>query len=404
MLWAGRCSLSQLRLSLLLFSFVSFNIFAHEGAYNAVASLAVTVRVHGLAHLLVCFRIVQQGADFIDNQVMVGANEVDGAALEGFRALGGIAHHEHGFSKARSLFLDATAVGKDNGGFLHQIDELQILERLDEEEVGAREIFAEHLVDGLAHIGIEVHGIDEVHIGVFFAEVLHSRHHADEAFAEVLSSMAGNQDEFLSVVETSDVVAGLFQDGDLGIGKGLVALELFDHHVERVDDGVAGDEDPAMGLLLLQVLLTQGRRREVVGGDAPRDLPIHLLRPRAIDVVRAEAGLHVSHGDLLIEGGEGGCCRCRRVAMDQYYIGLDLFQHIPHPGKHPGRNVVQVLPLLHDVQVVIRLYFEYPQHLVQHLPMLPSHAHHRLELPRMLLELFHQGAHFDGFGAGAENE
>lgn len=59
---------------------------------------------------------------------------------------------------------------------------------------------------------------------------------------------------------------------DLHIGQSLVALELVDHHMERVDDGVAGNEDPAIGLLLLQVLLAQGRRREVVGGDSPRDL------------------------------------------------------------------------------------------------------------------------------------
>ena len=55
---------------------------------------------------------------------MVGANEVDGAALEGLGALGGVAHHEHGFSKAGGLFLDAATVGKDHGALFHQVNEL----------------------------------------------------------------------------------------------------------------------------------------------------------------------------------------------------------------------------------------------------------------------------------------
>ena len=335
---------------------------------------------------------------------MIGSHKVDGAALEGFGTLGSIAHHEYGFSKSRGLFLDAAAVGKDHGALFHQVNELQVLKRFDEEEVGAREIFAEHLMDGLAHIGIEMHRIDKVHIRVFLTEVLHGRDHADEAVAEVLAAVAGDQDEFLSAVETGDIVAGILQDGDLGIGKSLIALEFVHHHVQGVDDGVAGDEDLPMGLLLFQVLLAQGRRREVIGRDSPRDLPIHLLRPRAVDVVGPEPRLDMADRYLLVErserrGGAGG-----RVPMDQNHIRLRLLQHIPHPGKHPGGNVVQILPLLHDVQVVIRFHFENPEHLVQHLSMLAGHAHYRFELPRMPLEFFHQGAHFDGFGAGAENE
>ena len=117
---------------------------------------------------------------------MVGAHEVDGTALEGFGTFGGVAHHEDGLAQAGGFFLDAAAVGEDDGGFLHQIDELQVLEGLDEEEVlsltpalsqGEGVHSRKHLMDGLAHVGVEVHRIDEIHVGVFLAQVFHRRDH-----------------------------------------------------------------------------------------------------------------------------------------------------------------------------------------------------------------------------------
>ena len=90
--------------------------------------------------------------------------------------------------------------------------------------------------------------------------------------------------------------------------------------------------------------------------------------------------------------------------MDQDHIRLALLEHVAHAGKHAGSDIVQVLPLLHDIQVIIRLHIEDAQHLIQHLPMLPSHAHDRLKFLRILLELFHQRAHLNGLRAGSENE
>ena len=206
-------------------------------------------------------------------------------ALESFGPLGGVAHHEHGLAQTRRLFLNATGVGKDNGTLFHQIDELQILQGLDEEEIRPREIFAEHLVDGLAHIGVEVHGIDEVHVGIFLAEVFHSGNHTDETFAEVFSSMAGDENEFLASIQTGDIVAGVFQNLNLQVGKGFVGLEFIDHHVQCVDDCVTCDEDLPVGLFLLEVLLAQGCGGEVVRGDASGNLAVHLLRPGAVNVV-----------------------------------------------------------------------------------------------------------------------
>ena len=256
-------------------------------------------------------------------------------------------------------------------------------------------------MDGLAHVGVEVHRIDEIDLGVFLAEVFHRRDHRDESFAEVLSAVAGDENQlalfvFVNViVQSRDIVACSLEHVDLFIGHGLVALELIDHHMESIDDGVAGDEDLALGLLVEEGLLAEGRGGEVVGGDTAGDLAVHLLGPGAVDVVGAEAGLHVPHGNLLIEGcegsGGGGC----GVTVDQHHIGLALLEYVAHTGEHAGGDVVQVLSLLHNIEVEVGLHLEDAQHLVKHLAVLSRHAHNRLKLLRILLELLDQRAHLD---------
>ena len=204
-------------------------------------------------------------------------------------------------------------------------------------------------MDRLAHVGIEVHRVDKVHFWVFLAVVLHRGDHANETFTEKLSPMASDKNELFSVVQSCNIIASILQGTDLLIGKSFVALEFIDHHMEGINDGVSGDENLALCLLVEEVLLAQGRRSEVVGGDASSDLTVHLLRPRTVDVVGVEAGFHMAHGNLLIKssqcsGGAGG-----RVTMDQNHIRLALLKHIAHPGEHASGDIVEVLPLLHDV-------------------------------------------------------
>lgn len=44
-------------------------------------------------------------------------------------------------------------------------------------------------------VGIEVHRVNEVHIGIFLSQVLDCSAHADEAFAEVFAAVAGDEDK-----------------------------------------------------------------------------------------------------------------------------------------------------------------------------------------------------------------
>ena len=73
-----------------------------------------------------------------------------------------------------------------------------------------------------------------------------------------------------------------------------------------------------------------------------------------------------------------------------------------HAGQDPARQTVQVLPCLHQAQVVIRLDGEDVQHLVEHLPMLPGDAHARHEV-RPFLQRTNYRRHLDGFRTRAED-
>ena len=90
--------------------------------------------------------------------------------------------------------------------------------------------------------------------------------------------------------------------------------------------------------------------------------------------------------------------------MHENYIGLFSVKYVPHSYKYACGNIVQVLPLTHDVQIVIRLNIKYIQHLVQHLPMLSRDAYNRLEFRVKLLELLYKGAHLDCLWPGSKNE
>ena len=178
-----------------LFYFISIYDFAIEGTNNAVAGFAIAIRVDGLRHLLISYSIIKESANLRDNEVVIGANEMNGAALQRLGALCGVAHYEHGLAQARGLLLNAARVGEHYSTLLHQIHKLQILQWLNKEEVRTSQVLTEHFVNGLAHIGVEVHGVYEIYLGILLAEVFHGGYHADEAITKVLSAVAGNKYE-----------------------------------------------------------------------------------------------------------------------------------------------------------------------------------------------------------------
>lgn len=76
---------------------------------------------------------------------------------------------------------------------------------------------------------------------------------------------------------------------------------------------------------------------------------------------------------------------------------------ILHPNLITGfANICQILSGPHLIQVKIRPDTKQLQHLVQHFPMLGSHANLAVDL-RMLGQRLNQGSHLDCFRAGTKH-
>ena len=270
-----------------------------------------------MAHGLVLGLIAEQATELAVDDVLLGAYELERTGSHALGALGGVAHDEHRLAQARRLLLDAARVGEDEVARGHEVVEVEHLERVD--DVQAVEA-VELLVGGLADERVHVDGVDCLGVRMLLHHAADGAEHAVHGLAEVLAAVRRDEDE-----------AGALRPVELGMG-----VPLAHGGAQGVDAGVAGDPDLGLGLALgEQVLLARLRGGEVVLAHDVDSLAVELLRPGAVDVVRAQACLDVTHGDLKVEArecrGEAG----RGVAVDQDDVGLlvledrlELEQHV----------------------------------------------------------------------------
>ena len=108
--------------------------------------------------------------------------------------------------------------------------------------------------------------------------------------------------------------------------------------------------------------------------------------------------------DLCVEAGEGACGRGSGVAMNEDYVWATLHEDVTQTGEDACCDIGEVLTLLHDVEVVVRLDIEDGEHLVEHFAMLTGDAHDGFELSISLLKFLHKRTHLNGLGTSAKNE
>lgn len=339
-----------------------------------------------MAHSLVLGLIAEQAAELAVDDVLLGADELQRAGGHALGALGGVAHDEHRLAQARGLLLNAARVGEDEVARRHEIVEVENLEQVDDvQAVEAVELLVRRLADERVHVD----RVDGLGVGVLLHHAADGAEHAVHGLSQVLAAVRRDEDE-----------AGALRPLELGVG-----IALAHGGAQCIDAGVAGDPDLRLRLALVeQVLLTGLRGGEVVLAHDVDRLAVELLGPGAVDVVRAQARLHMAHGNLKVEA----CKRCREagrsVAVDQDHVGPLVLEDCLELEKHVTRHVEQRLARLHDRQVVVGIYVEDAQHLVEHLAVLARHGHDGLELILARLQLVDERAHLDCLRAGTEDE
>lgn len=251
-----------------------------------------------MAHGLVLGLVGEKAAELAVDYVLLGTDELQRAGGNALGALGGVAHDEHRLAQARGLLLDAARVGKDEVARRHEVVEVEHLERVDDvQAVEAVELLVGRLADERVHVD----GVDCLGVGVLLHHAADGAEHAMHGLAQVLAAVSRDEDE-----------AGALGPVELGVG-----VALAHGGAQGVNAGVAGDPDLGRGLALAeQVLLARLRRGEVVLAHDIHGLTVELLRPGAVDVVRAQASLDVAHGDLQVEARERSGEAGRGVPVD----------------------------------------------------------------------------------------
>lgn len=293
-----------------------------------------------MAHGLIAPLIRKQPTEFAIDHILLGAHEFQRACRHALGTLGGVAHHEHGLAQTRRLLLDAARVCQDEVARGHEVVEVENLERVDDvKSVEAVQLLVRCLADERIHVD----GVDRLGVGMLFHHAADGAEHAVHGLSQVLAAVRRDEDE-----------ARALRPVELGMG-----VPLAHGGAQGVDAGVAGDPDLGLGLALgEQVLLACLRGGEVVLAHDVDSLAVELLRPGAVDVVCAQAGLHVAHGNLKVETckrrGEAG----RGVAVDQDHVGPLVLEYGLELEQYVARHVEQRLARLHDRQVVVGRYVE----------------------------------------------
>lgn len=339
-----------------------------------------------MAHGLVLGLIAEQSAELTVDDVLLGADELQRAGGDALGALGGVAHDEDGLAQARGLLLDAARVGEDEVACGQEVMEVEHLERVDNvQAVEAVELLVRRLADERVHVD----GVDRLGVGMLLHHASDGAEHTVHGLAQVLAAVRRDENE-----------SGALGPPELGMG-----VALAHGGAQGIDAGVPGDPDLRLRLALVQKVLLAGLSGgEVVLADDVDRLAVELLRPGAVDVVRAKARLDMPHGDLQVEARERRGEAGRGVAVDQDDVGPLVLEDGLELQKHVARHIEQRLPRPHDRQVVVGSHTEDAQHLVEHLAVLTRHGHDGLELLLARLQLVDERAHLDCLRARAEDE
>ena len=233
-----------------------------------------------------------------------------------------------------------------------------------------------------------MHRINNLNIGIAFRNLLHGGEDILHGLTIVFSAMAGHGDDALTGAVDFIQLRGM-ESGAL------------DGVLHGINDRVAGDKNVFGDAFLLQITGVVFRRGEVQVGNAANQLTVHFLGIGGVLIKGPQTCLHVTHGDFCVKARQcGGECR-GGISVNQNQVRFGFRQNGAQTVQYPGGDVGQSLPLMHNIQVIVRLQTKALHNAVQHFPVLCGEADMTFNF-RTFLQFQHQRSHFDGLRTGAE--
>ncbi len=127
-----------------------------------------------------------------DDALAIGTDQARHTGFDAFRTFGGVPQDKHRHSQAGSFLLNATGIGEDNTGALHQMDHGKVVQRLNK-----RDIFeaAQQLVHRFLGFWIQMHQVNKVNsrIAVGRRQFSYGFAHLPKRLAKAFPPMRCNQ-------------------------------------------------------------------------------------------------------------------------------------------------------------------------------------------------------------------
>ena len=348
--------------------------------------MPVAIRIHRLCHPVIGFRTVKELGCKGKDRFRLRSGELYRPGRNRLRPLRFAAKHQHRLAERRGFLLNAAGICHDQIALRHETVHIHSVERRDQPNIFHA---AQQFLRRAAHDRAQMYGIDDQRVGIRKRQPAHGGKNVAHGLPIVFPPVAGKgNDALCAKINRIQLIR---------------SEPLATHGISHcVDDRVAGNKNISRYGFPFQIVGVIGGRRKVQRGDPADERAVHLLREGRPTVKGTQTSLHMADRDFGVKRrerpGEGGC----RIAVDKHQIGLRRFQHGLHPIEHTRSDAGQILTLLHNVQVIVRLNAKLLHHGIQHLTVLRRDANHASDLGAFL-KLQYQRRHFDCFRTCTEN-
>src|SRR3989454_4847464 len=353
---------------------------------DAVAGLAVPVWAGDF-----CRRVLIRPEQFLMESLAdlarIRAYQPRKTRVHALGPLGHAAGHQHPLLKGRGLLLNSARIRENGGAVREQVHHVEVRQRVHKPQVGEP---GEESCNRSTDIGVGMHRQDRPHLRMSSRERRQPGDDALQVRPEALATMQGRHHVGPPGARPGPCMRTRFALAEIG------------SMLDRVDDGVARDEDCRRADALGAKVRCRSRRsREVKIGDRVGETPHRLLGERRVLVEAPETRFDVTDCSLLEVRGQ---CREEHragVPLDQDEGRCIALERVADRLKAPGADRRQALVFGHDAQGEVRLHGERRKQVARELPVLPREDEAHRDGLGPGAESPNHGSHLDDFGARA---